>query len=60
LIVSRGDSTVDLEVAEDTFDAITLAVEAFAVADRYDAVGFWRDNRSDAARLKSARIASVS
>ena len=31
-IVSRGDSTVDLEVAEHMFDAIALAIEVLETA----------------------------
>ena len=59
--VSRGDGMINLEVAEHPLDAIAPAVEAFAVADLYDAVGFWRDNRSDAARLQvgSDRVSVV-
>jgi hypothetical protein len=52
LIVSRGDSTVDLEVAEDTFDAIALAIEAFAIADCFGAGWFWRDHCPDPTLLQ--------
>ena len=38
LIVSSGDGAVYLEVAEHPFDAVALAVKAFAVADRCGAV----------------------
>jgi hypothetical protein len=34
LIVSRGDCAIDLEMAEHSFDAVSLALEALAVADR--------------------------
>ena len=52
LVVSRGDGTVDLEMAEHALDAIALAVEAFAVADRCGAIGFWRNDGFDHARLQ--------
>ena len=52
MIVSRCDGAVDLEVTEYALDAVALAVEALAVADRFDAVGFRRDDGFDPARLQ--------
>jgi hypothetical protein len=39
-------------MAEHALDAIALAVEAFAVADRCGAIGFWRNDGIDPARLQ--------
>lgn len=52
MVISRGDGAVDLEMAEHALDAIALAVEAFAVADHCDAIGFWRNDGFDPARLQ--------
>jgi hypothetical protein len=60
LIVSRCDGAVDLEVTEYALDAVALAVEALAVADRFDAVDFGGMTGLIRRAFKSARIASVS
>lgn len=52
MIVSRGDCPIDLKVAEHPLDAIALAIEALAVAYRFDAVGFRRNDGFDPARLQ--------
>jgi hypothetical protein len=52
LIVPGCDGAVDLEVAEDALDAVSLTVEAFEVADRPYAVGFRRDDGFDPAHLQ--------
>ena len=52
MIVSRGDCAVDLEVTEHPLDAVALAVEALAVADRCGAVGFRRNDGFDTALLQ--------
>jgi hypothetical protein len=61
LIVSRGDGTIDLEVAEHPFDTVALTVEALAVADRCGAVGFRRNDGIDSALLQvgSDRVSVV-
>lgn len=52
MIVSRCNCAVDLEVAEHPLDAVALAIETLAVADRCNAVGFRRDDGFDPARLQ--------
>lgn len=52
MIVSCGDCAVDLEMTEDALDAVSLSVEALAVADRLGAVGFRRDDGLDPALLQ--------
>lgn len=52
LIVASGDGAIDLEVTDHTLDAVALAIEAFAVADRHLAVRFGRDDGFDAALFK--------
>jgi hypothetical protein len=52
LIVSGCDGAVNLEMAEDALDAVSLAVEAFAVANRLGAVGFRRDDGLDPTSLQ--------
>lgn len=61
MIVSGSDGAVYLEVAEHPFDAVALAVKAFAVADRCGAVGFRRDDGFDAAlfQVGSDRVSVV-
>ncbi len=48
-------------MAEHPLDAVALAVEAFAVADRGGAVGFWRDDGLDPAflQVRSDRVSVV-
>jgi hypothetical protein len=60
LIVSRGDCAVDLEVTEHPLDAVALAVEALAVADRLMRLDFGGMTGLIRRAFKSARIASVS
>jgi hypothetical protein len=43
-MVSRGDGAVELKVPEHALNAVSLAVEAFAVADYRCSVGFWRND----------------
>ena len=52
MVVSCGDGAVDLEMPEDTLDAVALAIEALAVTDRDLAVRLWRDDRLDAAAVE--------
>ena len=48
-------------MAEHPFDAVALAVKAFAVVDRCGAVGFWRDDGFDPAlfQVGSDRVSVV-
>jgi hypothetical protein len=52
LVVSRGDSAIDLEMSENALDAISLAVLLFVVADDCFAIGLGRDHGFDAAFLE--------
>jgi hypothetical protein len=52
LVVSRGDSAIDLEVPEDALDAISLAILPFVVADDGLAIGLGWDHGFDAAFLE--------
>lgn len=61
MIVAGCDGTIDFEMTEHPLDAIALAIEAFAIADRDLAIGFRRDDRLDPALLQvgSDRVAVV-
>ena len=49
MVISCGDSAVDLEMAEHSLDAVALKVKPLAVADRLGAVRFRRDDGANAA-----------
>ena len=52
MVVSRCDGAVDLEVAEDTLDAVALPVKSFVIADRNFAVRLRWDHGFDATFLE--------
>jgi len=52
LIVSRGDSAIDLEVADHPLDPVSLAIEALVVANSDLTVRLWWDDGFDATLLE--------
>src|SRR6266702_1905855 len=48
LVVSCGDGAADLEMADHALDAIALSVDPLVPANDGLAVGFWRDDVSNA------------
>ena len=52
MIISGCDGAIDLEMAEDPFDPIALAIELFVVADCLFPVGFGRNDCFDAPPLQ--------
>ena len=52
MVISCGDGSVDLEMAEYPLNAVALTVETLAVADRLGAVRLRRDDRFDPAFLQ--------
>jgi hypothetical protein len=60
LVVSSGDGAIDLEVTKHTLDAISLAIESFAVRIVDVRLDFGGMTGLMPRSLKSARIASVS
>ena len=52
MVISCGDGTVDLEVAEHPLDAVALTVKPLVVADRLGAVGLRWDDGANAALLE--------
>jgi len=52
LVISRGNSAIDLEMANHSLDPISLAIEPLVVADRDLAVRLWRDDGFDATLLE--------
>jgi len=52
LVISGGDGTVDLEVAEDALDAVSLSIKALVVTDRGLAARLRRNDRLDTAPLQ--------
>lgn len=48
LVVSGGDGAADLEVADHALDVVALAIDPLVPADDGLAVGFWRDDVTDA------------
>jgi len=53
LVISCGDGTVDLEVAEHPLDAVALTVKPLVVADRLGAVGLRWDDGANAAATRA-------
>ena len=53
MVVSRCDGAVDLEVAEDAFDAVALPVETFVITDHDFSVRLRWGHGSDATFLES-------
>ena len=57
MVVQGSDGAVDLEVAGHALDAVALAVEALAIADRLGAIWLWRNDGLDAVLLPIMRQA---
>lgn len=52
LVVSGGDGTANLEVANHALDAVALAIDPLVPADAGLAVGFWRGDVTDTVGLQ--------
>lgn len=52
MVISRGNGTVDLEVADHPLDPVSLAIKSLAVADRNFAVRLRWDDGFDASLLE--------
>ena len=56
LVISRGDSAVDLQVTDYALDAVALAIHAPVPADFGLAIGFGRNAGTDAGLMHVGRL----
>ena len=53
LVISRGDSAVDLQVTDDALDAVALAIHAPVPADFGLAIGFGQNAGTDTSLMQA-------